>query len=427
MHQTFWAYNWLDLYGIQDLEHARATLSNSSAIDNLQQMASIASKVEKESFSDDNFIVAGRGIDLTGHLDCSASSCRKRQVEELFKKAWHYFDRIVVADAISHEVTAHWHENNELKKEWLLSHLEVLLYLRDIGAQDLVLFKEKPIPCEMHWREHAKEANLLGLLEVTDSLIPGMAQSADIHISEVSNVGASFVFNYPNMEHTVWGEIPLDQFEGRTKAQINYAVTEAVLRRYVAHLTSDIVTSQQLSLPLGANIWLHNKLLRNSSNMVLPSQAAFNLDLPILHGVSIETLIKIRQDEHESFQRFRDALRFAVKEQVKINESIDAIELSKQLRQDTIEPELRRIRDKLHAAEQTLANKASLAVFLGALVTSCGFIAGMPGPASIAAGIGLTATLSAAATSKYFEEEEETSLSNMYFLWQAVKHLSHEL
>jgi hypothetical protein len=199
------------------------------------------------------------------------------------------------------------------------------------------------------------------------------------------------------------------------------------LRRYIAHLTSDIATAHKTELPLGATIWLHSKLLKKSSEQITPADIAFDLSLPILQGVPIETLIKIRRDEHESFQRFRDALRFAVKEQLKINESGHTRELSEQLRKDTIEPELRRIRDRLLAVEKTLTNKTAVGVFLGALITTCGILAGVPGSTSVAAGIGTMVTVEAGAANKYLEEKEQISLSDMYFLWQAVKHLAHNL
>jgi hypothetical protein len=53
----------------------------------------------------------------------------------------HYFDRIIVEDSVAHELTVHWKEANHAEREkWILSHIDVLLYLREVGAEELVEF-----------------------------------------------------------------------------------------------------------------------------------------------------------------------------------------------------------------------------------------------------------------------------------------------
>lgn len=426
MNNSYWMYDWLDNYAVRTTDQAARILSIPSAVDDLRQMAVNAAQDSSQPASEQTSIVAGRGIDLSGHLDCDAYSSRQRQIDQLFRKAWHYFDRIIVADAVSHEVSAHW-ESVPKRTEWVLSHIAVLLALRDAGAQDLIEFREKPLPCELHWRKHAEDAGLQKVLTAADSFIPILARESKIDLEVDAAESLSFSLTHLNIEHTVWGDLSFQEHSGKTTAQIREAVAEAVVRRYVAHLTSDIIAARDATLPLGTTIWLHGELMRSSSGKISAEEVAFNLELPILEGMPIGTLMKIRRDEHESFQRFRGALRLAVKESGQIHESTGAFELSNQIRLDIIEPELRHIRDRLAAAERTLSRKTAVGIFLGALVTTCGILAGVPDSASVAAGVAAMAATEATAASKYLEEQSDTSLSNMYFLWKAVEHKSHEL
>src|SRR5205085_4392428 len=152
----------------------------------------------------------------------------------------------------------------------------------------------------------------------------------------------------------------------------------------------------------------------------------FHIELPVLQGVPIEALIKFRRDEHESFQRFQNSLRLAINERQKLTPSVRADDIAEQIRLDVIEPELINIRDKLRAAERALAKKSAVGIFMGVLATTCGILAGVIPPASIAAGVGTMITASISAATKHIEENQQISLSNMYFLWKAVKHLGHE-
>src|SRR5882724_5504830 len=179
MNNSYWMFDWLDAYAVKTTDQAAQALSIPSAADDLRQMALNAAQGSNRLAPDRASIVAGRGIDLSGHLDCNAYTCRQRQIDQLFRKAWYYFDRIVVADAVSHEVSAHWDETLEKRKDWLLSHIAVLLDLRETGAQDLVEFREKPVPCEQHWRKHAEDAGQQSVLTAADNLVPTLAVESE--------------------------------------------------------------------------------------------------------------------------------------------------------------------------------------------------------------------------------------------------------
>jgi hypothetical protein len=390
-------------------------------------MAALARTAIPTSVKNENAIIAGRGLDLTGKLECGTSTCRQRQVNELFRKAWHYFDWIVVDDAVSHQVLSHWEETVVNPKKSLLSDIEVLLYLRKIGAENLVEFRQKPNVCLKHWRLHASQAGLNSVLDASEKFVAQLAKEAQIHVRPHSRGMSSYLFSHPNFEVPVPGQIKLGGVRGKPTDKVRKAVVRDVLRFYIPHLTADITAAKSLGVPLGCTNWLHGELLSTASISPTIANVAFNLDLPILQGVSVETLVKVRNDEYESFQRFRDSIRLAVKERLKADPSARTAELSEQIRLDVIEPELRRIRDRLAAAERAIAKKSVIGIVMGALVTTCGIMAGLPIPVSIAAGVGTASTTETGAATKYLEEKQQAALSDMYFLWKAVKHVANDI
>jgi len=280
----FWVYEWLDTHGVDSVSKAKKVLARRSVVDKIPDFAESA-RSRKSSPRDDFSIVAGRGLDFSGHLDCDASACRLRQVDDLFRHAWHYFDRIVVADAMSHEISMHWDAPLAARKTWLLSHIEVLLHLRRIGAEHLVIFCEKPPPCELHWEKHATEVGLERILSGRDRLLDEMLRDGRVEIKEGANGSLDFVFVHPKFEHYVWGSVESVELTDRSETTVRKAVATAVLRRYTAHLSSDVATSKKTDLPLGSTLWLHGNLLRQpttggiSNFNNLPTGADCNLGI----------------------------------------------------------------------------------------------------------------------------------------------------
>ena len=426
MGNTYWLFNWLDAHGIHDLAEAKHALSLRSNLEDLRYVASQAVESLPHEMQSENVILAGRGLDLTSSLHCYKPVCRHKQVDELFRKAWHYFDQIVVDDAVAHKLLFHWDKLPE-KLDRLLTDIEVLLYLRTIGADELVEFRLKPGVRRQGWRDRAKRAGLELAVSVADTLVPQIAREARIEFRPRSKGISSYSFNHPKFEIVVHGDIKVGGVSGKPTDTTRKAVAREVLGKYFPHLTVDISTAVALGVPLGCANWFHGEILSSVSRPLSPANVAFNLELPVLQGIPIETLLQVRRDEFEGFQRFRDSLRLAIKEGLKNSPSVREAEISEQIRMDVIEPELRIIRDRLKAAEKALAKKSVVGIFMGGLVTTCGILAGLPVPISIAAGVGAVSSSETGAVAKYLDEKQQVALSDMYFLWNAVKHSSHEL
>jgi hypothetical protein len=194
--------------------------------------------------------------------------------------------------------------------------IEPLLYLRSIGAEPLVRFQQKPSPCKEHWQQHATEAGLDDVVAHAEELVPSLANEARISVHRESSNHTYSTFVHPAFENDyVHVDLDRHQLDGKSEQEIRRCVAEEVIRRFVAYLTTDVIAARKFKVPLGATIRFHGALLERSKGLSTAG-VAFRIELPVLQGVSLPTLIKIRQDEHEYFKRFQLALRTAINERI---------------------------------------------------------------------------------------------------------------
>jgi outer membrane lipoprotein SlyB len=94
--------------------------------------------------------------------------------------------------------------------------------------------------------------------------------------------------------------------------------------------------------------------------------------------------------------------------------------INAQIQSDLVEPEIEKIRGVLKRAQKLAALKSVAGVALGGLVTTCGLLAGLPPPASAAAGLTTAAGVSGAAISARMDKLHEIAQNDMYFIWKAL-------
>lgn len=416
----YWVYDWLDDHGLRDAEEATKALRSKKGVGSL--VAAAPADIDLTPLPPSNTsILAGRGLDLSGELDCYASSCRLRQVDDLFASVWHYFDEIVVADKVASEVRLHGEDFNALR-QCLPREFEVLYYLRSLGSEDIVRFRDKMPACTVHWKKHAKEVSLSYLVENFENVARGLAEEGEIRLVERSESQVKFVYVHSDFEHDVWVSVEASQVEQRSEGRVKLLVAREVLTRYLSHLTADVVAGRTLETPLGSTISLHRSLLQSDRPTV--GSVAFELQLPVLNNASIRDVLKIRQEEREVFDRFQAALRTAIRERISFGIDERASDVANEIREDVIDPALRSIGDRLRAAERLFARKSAVAMGVGVLTTVAGAIACSPESLTATASIGSMVTLGAVAMNKHLEERRDLELSDYYFLWRAAKHVA---
>lgn len=422
-HNKFWLYDWIDTFEIKEVSQAKNLLKDKGLRKDLQKRAAdVPFTTEGISKSDAPTIVAGRAIDLSGELDCYGWRCMKKQVDKLFNHVWHYFDRIVIVGPSANAFSEWLNKDTDpyiIKR--LLNYVRLLLYIREIGAEELLVFRQKRPACEVHLEDHLKEVGIDPALVHAEKIIKELASKAEI-FTEPHNNHLDYTFIHPEFEHTVWGAVKKNA--SSSESALHYAVAESVFRRYLANLASDVWTAQTLSSPLGATVNFHGQLLNAYKTALDDSDVAFHLNLPILKGLSPKVLLKIRQDEKPHFEKFRQSLRLAIKERLENASSEKVSEIAEEVRKDVINPALSDIELRLKVAKNAMTKKAGLSITLGVLATTYGLLTVNP----IVAGVGVTAALGGTLTAgqKFIEEKHDITLSDMYFLWQAMKHSHHK-
>lgn len=249
-----------------------------------------------------------------------------------------------------------------------------------------------------------------------EGLTERILKDAIIEIEPEARGGEHLGYRYVEIRHPDYFDQPYAGFFGGAKPPDKAAVVADVVRDYVFALIGDIDLSRNWRAPLGSSMRFHERLLGDRRHDLTEPDIALHLDLPILKGVDLETLIKVREAEGASFEAFRNSLRLAIRERLRTASSIDAGAIALEIESDVIAPALADIERKLVAARKVLVKKAVTGVGIGAATTTCGLLTG--NPLLVTTGVGAAMT-SLAAANKYFEEQRDIALSDMYFVWRA--------
>lgn len=366
-------------------------------------------------------ILAGRGLDLSGELDCHHEDCLKRQVDRLFTKAWHYFDEIVVDDLYTHRISVHWDEQSDTERqEWLWPWLGVMLYIESVGAADLLVFRAKPHVHEQ-WRQRARESGLVALPRAAEALAKEIAPQIELGV-EAKGDSIDFSLNHPLFEHTYWGNLPKRVSGSKGEAALRLAASRQVVGRFASGLTDDFVASRRVGVPLGAGVRTYQRLFDDSRESASVPRVAFELKLPVLEGVSVRDLIALRFEERDAFTMARTRLRQAIRQLIDAGPSKSPTALAEQARADVVEPELARIRAKLTQAEGLLRKGSGLTVGLTGFATICGLLPGLSLADMLPVALGTLATGTLASVGAYEKAKSEVRGDAMYFYWRASTH-----
>jgi hypothetical protein len=349
-----------------------------------------------------------------------------RQVDKLFSSVWHYFDRIIVAGPSVHFYNGLWESGapEEDIIESLAGHIRVLLHVRNIGAEDIVDFIEKP----RAWCAECftRLVGALGVNSIEDfdpyvnDLIDRFDREADIEVAvhkQTGEIGWAKVY-HPKFFEEPFGFVHDGPSPPKLPEITSRLLAERVVRVHVEALLCDLAQTQDMKAPLGTTLSFYKQILHKEADLDEAS-VAFQMDLPILKGVDPEILLKIRSDERDKFDAFRYSLRTAIKERLRESNATDPKEIAQEIRRDVIDPALNKIERTLNGARSALLRKGAVSVGVGALATTCGLLTA--NPLLIGSGLG-TAMLTVPDVKKYIEEARDVSLSDMYFLWRAQKH-----
>lgn len=413
MSHPFWLYRWIDEFEIKNEKRLdKLLVPGKRAVARLHEIVAEEQWISlRPRESSESAIVAGRGADLSGDLDCCHAVCQQRQVDALFGRVLHYFDEIVVAGPPAHRYVEDLESPSDHTLTNLREHIKALLYLRKVGAEKMVSFVQKPPACSEHYLQHAEEAGIAEVVERGRAWVEELANSGELNELQPHDDHWHYTFNHASLEHTSWGVVG-PRPDGSTPTTSDVAAD--VYAQYAAHLVSDVIAARELRLPLGPFMKVHTGTLRQPDGELSPDDVAFQLRLPVLSHLPISEIISIRDHERESFQKFQQALTQAVQDRIDAGDR-DPEFIANNIIGEIISPALVEISQRLGTARKVLERKSGVSAAAGIAVTTVGLLTGAP----LIAGLGIAALgTTVAAAHKYFDDKGPVTMEDMYFLWR---------
>lgn len=423
---SYWLFEWMDANDIRKAEGLEFLLADPALSRSLRDQAVEASAKPVSISRNDDCIIAGQGIDLSaGGPNCLHLNCVQMRVDKLFSKVALYFDRIILDDPFLHLAAKHWDAFSLLIQDGSFSqYVDVLLLLRRIGAEPYLSFVKKfdidaPMQLTKQELEYVED-----IFKTINAMAPSIRKEVSIKINKSDPSAFDLEMSHPGFPSVL--SRTLSRKESKlTDKHLRNAARQDFTSLITRPLISDIVTAQSIGAPLGISTPLHRLILEEASQRDRFDRVAFDLQLPILSGIPADTLLRIRRDESDSFITFKRTLRKALEEKTS-NTSKDSKAIQREIYDDLIAPELRKIRTRLSAASRGMKKKAALGFALGTLATTCGVILGIPMSSAIMAGLASLAGITGGAVSRRIDETEGIRESPMYYLWKMQQHAKQE-
>ena len=423
----FWLYKWIRENQIRSVHDAARLLSSTMELGKMKDLASEWWLESKRTFDTETSLFAASGLDLFGPLTCPGIKCRKKQIDVLFRHAWHYFDIIQLPDSVGYQLMhSDWKTDRKGFVESLLGGIAVVLYLMGIGATELITFVERHPISE---KEAESFMNSLGYSSdtgISKDLVDHFLQIATFRSLKVRGNKFKYDIYDPDVALATSRVFKIEPPDGKLNEEVRKrTVAQDMIYLHLLVLANDLHAQLESGGTFGSTTWSHGMVLSAKMKPADPDSVAFNLNLPGISGIPVSDLIRIRIDEEESFRRFRAALRKAFAEKSAGKILSDQSKITKEVYGDLIQPELDLISSKLASRLSILAKKTATTVSLSVLAATCGLIIGAPAAVIGMAAIGGLVAGTSKATSQYIDGEKEIKLSDMYFLWKAIGHASH--
>lgn len=192
--QDYWLLAWLKRNKISTVEQVNTIIDRPSGF---AEMRKAAEQWENSASIDAPLgcnLAAGTGLRLDDTLTCPSPSCRRQQIDVLFRHAWHYFDRVLLPDGVGdllRDRPSAWHD--AYYRRMLLSRIDLVLHIQQLGAASLVHyypkarlnFADEGAPGQhKRWLDGWQEARSTLTAEQFWDIVPTADGQADAHYSD---------------------------------------------------------------------------------------------------------------------------------------------------------------------------------------------------------------------------------------------------
>jgi hypothetical protein len=424
MTSTYWLSEWLDeneIHAEWEIDHV---LHSGIHIRRLFEF--IVQKAHDPQSLPSNVgdsIVAGTKVDLSGSLGCCALECLRNTIDCGFKNLWHYFDKIIVQGLDARRVVIENEgplsgERLSALLQSIIDQAKLVLYLRSIGAEDFVVFANKPhMFCEDHWREHARELGIEAVLDEKQqtTLISRIIRSSKIEIEK--------------LDDELWHASVSSPFFGGTsdllipaaKRPSKHSVAFGLLGDYATAMIADVALAREMMLPLVEQTdasWIAKASQKRSP--LTEKDVILEINFPVFDELSTADFLKLRSDEQPYFERFRASLRQAIAAEITgANADKPAAQIAATIENDYLRPGLADIERQVRGNRIALIKKGAISLAIGGSVAAIGAISSVP--LMIVGGVGAlgTSVPLAPLIYQYIDARNVAiPMSDLYFLWR---------
>ena len=402
---------------------------------------SISALMETKRFSSNNFVYTANNSLSGGVFPCSAFDCRVEKINELSSFASLYADHVYLFDPFEE---IHLFEDSRMILEFIYA-VKITNYLIPLIEANIVSFSKKELNICNHCLEDLYSSNVHDInknSEALDALIKEEFLN-NCTTTLIKNEDSTFSIRILGPEPLIsHGQIyyqlheRLDNFKKYTKYQLPYKFSRKELIdleiyentiQSIAYEASYLEKHSKLypSAILSDNEKQVTSFMQTNSNDFNPGAFHDGLkhNLPAVFDKNLNEILKIRSNEGEAFNVYRDSLQKLVKDTVGWNP--DKIH---EIFNDTIRPEINKINKTVRDWKETKKKNLRDKVFVGTALVSAGIITGtLPLVVSNAfttfgaAAGGATAAGSCLNDILSLKSDIPARANSNYFLWKIIK------
>lgn len=363
---------------------------------------------------------------------CSCFECKIKNLSDLAFFATMYADRVIVPSPIDYHYRQYSHSKFPIDRNKLIEDILLLIYIKPLVLRRIIGFYTLKINIckDCLQKQLQKEDKLLKEAEAVKEYIKEEMKS-DFKIYTKHEKNDLYIYVDPKSDLILPGNIVCsakkksDIFKKYIKiADTNMPFEDFEKIGFVDYLTEPIIDDFLLHSfwkDFDKTTYLTNRpidtLIMNSlgQDNVTSNKLSLNYVkpiLPLIQNANIENLLKIRDNDYESFVVYRNKLRQLIN-----NYNFTSEKDYKNAYNDLIQPEINKMNNILHKNKKHLINKIGVDVILTTIACSIGIynnfsfegITGLMSLFGISSGVKDIARLSS---------NESIEQNDLYFLWK---------
>lgn len=371
---------------------------------------------------------------------CACFECKMKNLSNLAFFATLYAERVIIPSPIDYHYQQYTHYKLPINRRRLIEDILLLLYIKPLVLKRIIgfytlrinickdclqkqlkkeerLLKEAEnikeyIKKEMQldftiYTKHEKKDLYIYVDPKSDLILPGNIVCGSKRKSDVFK-------KYINIPDTT---VSFEDFEklGFVDYLIDPIIDDFLLHSiWKEHGKTTYLTNRPIDTLIMKGLGEKDFATQNVLNYINPI-------LPLIENVNIENLLKIRENEYDSFLVYRDKLREIIK-----SNNLKTEKDYQDAYNDLIQPEINKMNNILHKNRKHLIKKIGIDVGLTSIICSIGVynnfsfegITGLMSLLGISTGIKDIVQLSS---------EESIAENDLYFLWKVNKKNKKEI